>query len=72
MLLGEGLHVVRYVGVRDLRPAGVVELVLGGALAVVTAARDRRPLIVLAVVAGSFVTHRFAIDLIGAGFSRPL
>lgn len=71
VLLGEGLHLVRYVGVSDLRTAGVVELVMGGVLSVVCVARDRRPLVVVTLVVGSFVIHRLALGLIGAGFSRP-
>ena len=72
VLLGEGLHLVRYVGVSDLWPAGAVELVMGGVLTVGCVARDSRPLVVLTLVAGSFVIHRFALAAIEAGFrSRP-
>lgn len=68
ILLAEGAHLLWFVGVDELWPAGVVELGLGAALAVGGAARDRRPLLVLGVVGATVALHHLAYDLIEAGF----
>ncbi len=52
-LIGEGAHLVWFVGVDDLWPAGVVEMTLGAAMATACIWRDRRPILVLVAVAAT-------------------
>jgi len=68
VLLGEGLHLVRYVGVDDLWPAGAVELVAGAAVATACLLRARRSVVVAGLVSASFGAYFVAQHLIGAGF----
>lgn len=68
VLVAEGAHLLWFVGVDHLWPAGVVEMTLGAAITAVCVLRDRRPLVVLGVVASAVALHHLAYELIGAGF----
>ena len=68
ILVGEGAILVWFVGVDDLWPAGLVELLAGAALTALCAWRDRRPLVVLGIVAAAIVVHHLAYDAINVGF----
>ena len=69
ILLAEGGHLLWFVGVDDLWPAGVVEVTAGAAITAMCVLRDRRPVVALGAVAAAVAFHRLAYDLIGAGFS---
>ncbi|MBA3803874.1 MAG: hypothetical protein H0X22_13370 [Acidimicrobiia bacterium] len=71
-LIGEGAHLVWFVGVDDLWPAGVVEMTLGAAVTMACAWRDRRPILVLGAVAAAVAVHRLALSVLDAGFSIPI
>ena len=71
ILIGEGTHLVWFVGVDDLWPAGVVELALGASLAVMAVTRDRRRMLVLVLVGAAASVHRLASIVIEAGFGIP-
>jgi hypothetical protein len=68
VLIAEGGHLLWFVGVDDLWPAGVVELTLGAVLTAACVLHDRRPLLVLGVIGAAVAVHHLAYDLIGAGF----
>jgi uncharacterized protein DUF6518 len=68
ILLAEGGHLLWFVGVDELWPAGVVEVALGAALTAMCVLRDRRPLLVVGVVGAAVAFHHVAYDLIGVGF----
>lgn len=71
VVIFEGVYLVWLVGVDDLWPAGLVELVVGGALAVLCAIRDRQPARILAVVGGGAVAYYVAVVGVDAGFMVP-
>jgi hypothetical protein len=68
VLVGEGIHLLWFVGVDDLWPAGLVELVLGAMLAVGATVRDRRPVVVLGMIVAAAALHHVATGIIDAGF----
>jgi hypothetical protein len=70
ILLAEGAHLLWFVGVDELWPAGVVEVGLGAALTAVCVLQERRSLLVLGVVGATVAFHRLAYELIGAGFQH--
>jgi hypothetical protein len=70
LLIGEGRHLVRVV--EWLRPAGIVQLLLGVALVAVCVRADRRPLAVLAFAAGGALCYGIAVHVIDAVFMAPI
>jgi hypothetical protein len=69
ILVGEGVHLVWFVGVDDLWPAGLFELVLGAIIATVCLVRDRRRALVLAIVGGATAAFFVAEKIIEHGFA---
>jgi len=69
LLLGEGRHLVSVV--ERLRPAGLVQLVLAVALAIVCVRRAARPHVALAFVAVGAVGYATAARLVDAAFMLP-
>jgi hypothetical protein len=69
LVLGEGRHLVTTVD--WLRPAGLVQVVSGVALAAVCVRRDRRPHVAIALVAVAAVAYAVAGRLVDAAFLLP-
>jgi hypothetical protein len=68
ILTAEGIYLMWYVGVDDLRPAGAVELALGAVLAVWVLVRSSSKLAVLGLIIGSAAAFFVAEQIIDAGF----
>jgi len=69
IFVGEGTHLLWFVGVDHLWPAGVVEVVLGATLCAVCLVIDRHRLAVLGTAAAAVAIHRFASVAIETGFA---
>jgi hypothetical protein len=69
ILAGEGAHLVWFVGVDNLWPAGLAELVLAAIVLACCLARDRRRMLVLAVFAGACACFFVAEKIIERGFA---
>jgi hypothetical protein len=69
ILAGEGAHLIWFVGVDNLWPAGVAELFVAGAVLAGCLARERRRLAVVVIFTASFACFLIAEKIINAGFA---
>lgn len=69
ILAGEGAHLIWFVGVDNLWPAGLVELILAAAVLAMCLARERRRSAVLAIFAAACACFLIAVKIIDAGFA---